>query len=362
MNIPKILSEAISHHNNNNLNEAEKLYRKILSKKPNHPDANHNLGVLGLQVGMVKESLPFLENALKASPSDKRYRQTLETAKAKLKQFSNNNNQAQAIDSKLIKLFNNKRYNDALAIAKEILVKNPDHALGWAIVGSILYIIKDYDNALPNLKRAVELNPKDINTLYTLGNLYSEIKNHKEAQNYYLQITKIDGNQSDAYYNLGLLSKNLNKTKEAKNYYEKVIKLDPKYTKAYYNLANLLKNSNKIEEAKNNYIKAIELDPAHIKAHRALSLLIKYTKDTPHLKKLHEIYENTNNTTNKYQLGFALAKAYEDIKEYDKSFFYLEEANKLKFMESSYDINRDKKLFDHIKNLFRNKDSNHIKN
>jgi protein O-GlcNAc transferase len=40
------LQQAITHHKADEMENAERLYRAILSEQANHPDANHNLGVL----------------------------------------------------------------------------------------------------------------------------------------------------------------------------------------------------------------------------------------------------------------------------------------------------------------------------
>ena len=42
------------------LQDAERLYRAILQTHPQHPDANHNLGVLAVSVGKIN-GLPFLK-------------------------------------------------------------------------------------------------------------------------------------------------------------------------------------------------------------------------------------------------------------------------------------------------------------
>ena len=58
--------------------------------------------------------------------------------------------------------------------------------------------------------------------------------------------------------------------------------------------------------------------------------------------------------SNIIDLSFALGKVYEDIKDYEKSFFYIAKANKLKKNLLKYDIENDKKLFQKIKNFYQN--------
>ena len=63
------LQQAITHHKAGELENAEKLYRSILSEQANHPDANHNLGVLLKQGDKVDIALPFFKIALGSNPN-----------------------------------------------------------------------------------------------------------------------------------------------------------------------------------------------------------------------------------------------------------------------------------------------------
>ena len=53
--------------------EAESLYRAVLNAEPDHPTANHNLGILAVQVGRPAAGLVFLEKAMKAQPGNALY-------------------------------------------------------------------------------------------------------------------------------------------------------------------------------------------------------------------------------------------------------------------------------------------------
>ena len=47
----QMLLKGIEAHKSGRVKEAENYYRSILEANPNHPDANHNLGVLKAGVG-----------------------------------------------------------------------------------------------------------------------------------------------------------------------------------------------------------------------------------------------------------------------------------------------------------------------
>ncbi|OUU64203.1 MAG: hypothetical protein CBC24_07550 [Candidatus Pelagibacter sp. TMED64] len=62
--IHQLLAEAVSAHKDGRLNEAERLYRHILRSDPQHPDANHNIGLIAVDVGEYLAALPYFETAL----------------------------------------------------------------------------------------------------------------------------------------------------------------------------------------------------------------------------------------------------------------------------------------------------------
>ena len=68
LTIDQALQQGIAAHKEGNGRDAEKLYRAILQSQPNHPDANHNLGVLAAGLGKVEAALPYFKKALEANP------------------------------------------------------------------------------------------------------------------------------------------------------------------------------------------------------------------------------------------------------------------------------------------------------
>lgn len=69
----KTLQQAIAHYHAGRLQEAGELYRDILQSNPGHPEANHNMGVLAVQMGQPAAGLPYFEAALDADPERGQY-------------------------------------------------------------------------------------------------------------------------------------------------------------------------------------------------------------------------------------------------------------------------------------------------
>ncbi|MCX7177004.1 MAG: tetratricopeptide repeat protein [Proteobacteria bacterium] len=73
LQLDEALRQAIAHHRAGHLQDAERLYRAILHAHPNHPDANHSLGVLAGQAGQYAVGLRYLKTALAADPGQGQY-------------------------------------------------------------------------------------------------------------------------------------------------------------------------------------------------------------------------------------------------------------------------------------------------
>ena len=73
LTIDQALQQGIASHKEGKLQDAERLYRAILQSQPNHPDANHNLGVLAVAVGKALEAIPRFKLALEVNPNSEQF-------------------------------------------------------------------------------------------------------------------------------------------------------------------------------------------------------------------------------------------------------------------------------------------------
>ena len=66
--VSDLVQEADIAQNADDLRRAEELYLMALDEDPQHPDANHNLGILYLSVNLSEKALPRLRKALEVHP------------------------------------------------------------------------------------------------------------------------------------------------------------------------------------------------------------------------------------------------------------------------------------------------------
>ena len=69
LTLSEVFKTAIEAHQSGQAEKAKGLYEAILKVKPNHPKANHNLGLLVASSGQLKLALSFFNTALKANPN-----------------------------------------------------------------------------------------------------------------------------------------------------------------------------------------------------------------------------------------------------------------------------------------------------
>ncbi len=135
--------------------------------------------------------------------------------------------------------------------------------------------------------------------------------------------------------------------------YKKAISLKPDFAEAHCNLGLLYKESGQLNEAIASYHRAISFKPDYAKAHRYLSFAIRHDEYDDTIRAMETVYARTDNTTEqKMHLAFGLGKAYEDLKDYDKSFSFILEGNRLKRASFQYSIDEDRDSFAQLKKVF----------
>ena len=164
LTIDQALQKAVEAHKAGKLQDAESLYRAILQAQPNHPDANHNLGVLAVSVNKSEAAIPLFKTALEANPNQGQFWLSYIDVFIKKKQFDNAKNllsqakrkglagemidtlEAQLVQldvdlksqktqankfTKAIELRETGRYQEALDWLTKLLEAEPTDAEGW---------------------------------------------------------------------------------------------------------------------------------------------------------------------------------------------------------------------------------------
>ena len=130
-------------------------------------------------------------------------------------------------------------------------------------------------------------------------------------------------------------------------------KLQPKFAKAHKNLGLLFQESGLMAEAKKSYSKSIEFCSNFAEAHRLLTLIKTYqTKDAQFHQMLSLYTKGKLHKESLCQINFALAKAFDDLGEFDYAYKHYKEGNALRKKSLRYEIAKDIEIFENLKSTY----------
>ncbi|HEY8099802.1 MAG TPA: tetratricopeptide repeat protein [Burkholderiaceae bacterium] len=323
------LLDAVRHHQAGQLQDAERLYRAILQADPQHPDANHNLGLLAVQVQQPVASLPHFEAALAANPQAQQYwlsyidaliqagrpeqaRQVLalgrqhglagevsDALSARMAAMradqpaSQIKNAAQSQPAKksskgkagkepdsarmhnLVELYSQGRYADTEAAARLLIEKFPDYGFGWKVLGAALQQQARPDEAMQAMKKAAALLPNDAEAHGNLGNSFKEQGLLADATASYQRALAINPDYAEAHYNLGNTLMEQGQLAAAEASLRRAITIKPDFAIAHNNLGNILKEQGRHSDAQASYRRALEIKPDYAEAHNNMGATFK---------------------------------------------------------------------------------------
>ena len=73
LTLDQSLKQGLDAHQAGLTQEAHRIYSAILETQPNHPQANHRLGLLTVELGDAEGALVFFKRALEANPSNDQF-------------------------------------------------------------------------------------------------------------------------------------------------------------------------------------------------------------------------------------------------------------------------------------------------
>jgi tetratricopeptide (TPR) repeat protein len=315
LTIDQALKKGVEAHKAGQVQEADRIYTAILKANPNHPDANHNMGILGVDVGKVEEALPFFKKALEVNSSIAQYWRSYIDALIKLdrvddaktvidqaKSSGAERNGFDQLDKKLTEarekplsdgkttleenpqrpnVLDNLKLDQAIKLAtktskegspeeakriyQDILAKFPKNKK--AIEG----LKRLSDRSLGKVSKAQDAPQKQLQTLIKLHGQgqYQRVLN--EASKLLVGFPK----SVNLYNIIGVTSKDLGKLDEAISAYTKALSIKPDFADGYYNMANAFQSQGKLDEAIEAYTKALSIKPDYAEAYSNMAVIFK---------------------------------------------------------------------------------------
>ena len=187
------------------------------------------------------------------------------------------------------------------------------------------------EESLGHFNQAIKGAEKKSVYLINLAISLSKMDRVDEAINAFTRSIDLDGSNFKAHFLLGNAFRKAHRIDEAVISYDNAVKINPSHADALIGNSLSLKNLGKFEQSLEICKKAIDIRPDFGFAHRHITSMLTYedAKD-PHIVEMESIYNhNSLQLEDRIQLAFGLGKCFEDVKNYKKAFFYLNEGNKL---------------------------------
>ena len=380
----KLLNQALAFCQQGNLQEGKNILQFLYSDFPNHPDVLSPLGAIKLQEGYIDDGIFKLAQSLKLNPRQPAALNNLGNAYLELKKYE----EALIAFEKTIQMqpnfvdahYNQGRAHSALKDYKKAILAyqkatdiNSNYV--WACInkGYCYFQLEQYEEAQESYKQAlsinknipelqnnlalvyqklghinesvesfnlaIKLNPIYVDAYLNLGNVLIEVDDIKQAQQCFIEALKLDPKNLLIYEALFNTFNGSEDFDNSEKYINQALEIDPKFDLALFTKAKLLGYKGKFEEAKIAYNDLIAEKSEYTNLcfkHLAASEKIQ-SLDHPIFNQIHKFIENSDNQDDQ-NLYFALAKCYEDIKEYDKSFQYYSKANDLSLKKEPYNL------------------------
>ena len=277
-NIEKALASAIQEHQAGNLQQAEKIYKDILSINPNHAETLHAQAIMACQRGQHATAVPLFLKAIHGNPSNAVFHYNLGNALKDLGRFDEaapcyrhalllNPDYSEALNNLGTVLHNQGKLNEAISSYQEALRINPDHAetlYNLAVTLESMTLLKEALLCYQKALAAKEDFPEVYNRLGTIFQAQGKLD---AAIGCFQQALRINPTVADFHFGLATALNDQGQLDEAIACYKKAIELAPKFALAYNNLGNIFKEKGQLSEAISLYNRALQHSPEYAIAH-----------------------------------------------------------------------------------------------
>jgi len=355
------LEQALHYHGSGNLQEAEKLYRGLLEQQPDHPDALHYLGVIGLQVGRADEAVGLIQRAVDARPDYVDAIVNLGNAflalgqpLAAVEQFRH----AQSLAPATAPLHANLggalqqagRNEDAIKQYKAALEMQPELAEVRRSLADALFETGQPQAALAEITQAAAAAPPSLAMQVSLGNILHAAGRTDEAIRCFEDLLRVQPDLVQVRGNLANILRQTGQLEKAVAEYMQVLEHDPNYVEAHRNLGLAYQDLGDKEKALAAYRKAVSIDPKCAKAWFGISAVSKPAFTDEEVAVLVALQDDADaSDDDRMRLGFALGKHFENSGNHKDAAAQYLLANPLQRAVFDYDFANDVRTFESMR-------------
>jgi protein O-GlcNAc transferase len=221
-----LLAKAMALHKSGDLENAEKMYRQILSAHPDDPEIEHFLGIVAWQRHDYGRAVNLYQKVCASDPSNVQCH--LEYADV---------------------LQENQKFKEALAVYWNVLSIDRENITAHSAIASICIKTGDLDTALKSLEIILPIKPDLPKAHSDRGFIYLSREKYKEAIVCFQEAIRLKNDFAEAYCYLGKAQNALGAYSAAIDSYKKALKINPDFFEAYYHLGTCLIEINNFDQA-----------------------------------------------------------------------------------------------------------------
>jgi tetratricopeptide (TPR) repeat protein len=312
--------------------EAIRHYRRALALQPGALATRFGLGTALLDRGEPAAAAAEFEQVVRAEPRDAQARVNLANAllaldrreeaiqhyRAAIRAAPDYTEAAINLASVLI---DEGALREAITLLADAVARRPDLAEAHYELGRALKLAERYEDATAELERAFALKPERAATPLLLAQILSAKHQNEEAIPWFERAAALAPDSIEPLIGRGLACLDMDRFEEALAWFEKALERQPASADAHFNIGLALQRQGRFEEAMGWHEKAIALDPACAPAHFHLALNRKHESVDDKVRGIERALAVPGlSYEQKAGLHFALAKAYDDIGDYDAAF------------------------------------------
>ncbi len=286
--ITQVFAAAVEFHQAGDLPAAERMYRSILLKLPNHSATLCNLGAVLVRQDKLDEAAQCYAMCLAASPGypdahynfGNLYRRVGQYREAIAEYTSCLRGNANHASSHFNMGLAYTAIGDLGAAAesfRQTIGIEPQHSDAYNRLGDVLLRSGQINEGIEQFRRYVALRPNDPRGLNNLGLAIANGGRPTEAVELLHRAIALNPEYADAHNTLALAYEALGKKDDATAHYREAVRINPNYADAWSNLGTNLTEQGRVDEAIDALRKSVEIRPSAAPIQSNLLLTMNYS-------------------------------------------------------------------------------------
>ncbi|WP_306673857.1 tetratricopeptide repeat-containing sulfotransferase family protein [Tahibacter caeni] len=223
------------------------------------------------------------------------------------------------------------RLPQTVAALTPVLQARAAHPEALRMLGIVLHKSGQYDDAVDAYRQALQSAPDDALLWNNLGSAQRARGDGEAAEDAFRRAVVLAPTLTAAWYNLGKMYKTQGRLELALPALERALQLDAGHVPARVTFGETLRSLGQVDAAVAAFEQAVRDEPTAGGAWYALADLKTYRFDAEQARRLqHLLGDATLTDEQRVFLGFAAAKALDDLGRYDEAYAALVRANRLK--------------------------------